>query len=137
MTRTSIIGTLAIATLAGPGLACSLDMRTLQVGVGDGSASSDARSCTPPATPIIMGQPDSPAQIARAFHFAAPGLTPPTITKASSADTFTITANPGIPSDAANAWGGIAVNFTQPPCIDASSFSGVSLTLTGDLGTCM
>ena len=47
-----------------------------------------------------------------------------------------VSANPGVPTDANNAFLGFGVGFGNPPCLDAGAFNAVRFTITGDLGTC-
>jgi len=45
-----------------------------------------------------------------------------------------VAAEPGTSSDPFNAWVGAGLPF--PGCVDASAYTGVRFTITGDLGTC-
>ena len=50
-----------------------------------------------------------------------------------------VTANPGIPISAGNAWFGFGFAigyFDEGGCLDASQFEGIRFTLVGSLGTC-
>ena len=105
--------------------------------VGTGPVACDG---TPPLTPMITGSPESPTAFSTPFTFAATGLTPPVVTTVTSPDGVTqslhVEANPGISADLAQNFAGFGLGFGFPGCVDASAFTGVKFTITGDLGTC-
>lgn len=70
------------------------------------------------------------------YTYAANGLAAPVVGLASSGSgqALAITSVPGTPTDAANAWLGFGLGFGS--CLDASSYTGVSFTVSGDLSTC-
>jgi Concanavalin A-like lectin/glucanases superfamily len=103
--------------------------------VGTGPVACDG---APPSTDLIVGSPFSPA--GAPFTYAATGLNPPNVVPVNDANGFTqalqVSLNPGVTSDPANAFLGFGFGFGNPPCLDASAFTGVRFTITGDLGTC-
>ena len=103
--------------------------------VGTGPISCDGVA---PFTADIIGPPYGIG--GPSFSYAAPGLTPPTVNQVFDPATYRmqlqVSANPGVPSDANNAFFGFGVGFANPICVDASAFNAVRFTLTGDLGTC-
>jgi hypothetical protein len=105
--------------------------------VGTGPISCDG---SPPFTPQITGSFQSP--IGGLFTFAATGtaLSPPTATTLFNPDGTTqglqVSASPGTTTDPNNAFVGFGWGFGFPACLDASAFTGVQFTITGDLGTC-
>ena len=92
----------------------------------------------PPATAQITGSFQSP--IGQPFTYAATGLTAPTVTLLPNGDGTTagaqVAANPGTTTDLNNSFVGFGWGFGNPPCLDASGFTGVQFTIAGDLGTC-
>jgi hypothetical protein len=103
--------------------------------VGTGPISCDG---VPAFTPLITGAYFAAA--GGSFTYAATGLTPPTITPIFNPDGSTqglqVSANPGATTDTNNAFLGFGWGFANPPCLDASAYTGVQFTVTGDLGTC-
>jgi hypothetical protein len=126
--------------------ACSPDS-LMEVGAKDagaGGAPVDAAVmktlCTgvPPASPQLTGVANTVVIPSSDYAYAAPQLTLPTGTPVYSADgiwqSLTVVASPGTTSDPGNNWLGVGVPFAS--CIDASAYTGVRFTITGDLGTC-
>ena len=107
--------------------------------VGTGPIACDGFA---PSTPQITGTPFGPADpFGGLFSFAAPGLVAPIVTPVIDPNSFVfqalqVSADPGVPSDANNAFLGFGLGFGNPPCLDASAFNAVQFTVTGDLGTC-
>jgi hypothetical protein len=105
--------------------------------VGTGPVSCDGR---PPVTPQITGSLSSPvgSPPAGLYTYAAPQLVAPAVTVLSNGDGTTsglqVSANPGTSTDPRNAYLGFGMGFLG--CLDASAFTGVQFTITGDLGTC-
>jgi hypothetical protein len=103
--------------------------------VGTGPVSCDG---VPAFTPFITGA--FFAAIGQSYTYAATGLTPPTITPILSPDGSTqgmqVSANPGVTADPNNSFVGFGWGFANPPCLDASAYTGVQFTVSGDLGTC-
>jgi len=86
----------------------------------------------------VIGTTASPTNVFNQFTFAAPGLSAPLVTPPpnGSLRTFDVSANPGTSTDPANSFFGFGLAFINPPCLDASRYTGVQFTITGDLGTC-
>ncbi len=107
--------------------------------VGTGPISCDG---FPPITPQITGSFLSPVgnPPGGVFTYAATGLAAPTVTTLFNTDGTTaglqVSANPGATTDPNNAFLGFGMGFGNPPCLDASAYTGVQFTVTGDLGTC-
>lgn len=106
--------------------------------VGTGPISCDG---TAPFTPQIIGAPFGIAGPGGVFTYVAPGLVAPAVTPVFDPGTYAfqalqVSANPGVPTDANNAFLGFGVGFDNPPCLDASAYNAVRFTITGDLGTC-
>jgi len=107
--------------------------------VGTGPVACDGRA---PFTPQITGVPFGPADpFGGLFTYAAPGLVAPAVTPVIDPNTFIfqalqVSANPGVPTDADNAFFGFGLGFGNPPCLDAGAFNAIQFTVTGDLGTC-
>ncbi|HVV52322.1 MAG TPA: LamG domain-containing protein [Polyangia bacterium] len=103
--------------------------------IGTGPISCDG---TPPATPLITGSFAGPS--GGTFGFNAPALAPPTVTTLPAADgslgAIQVSANPGATTDPTQSFLGVGLFFVNPPCLDASAYTGVQFTITGDLGTC-
>ncbi len=103
--------------------------------IGTGPVSCDG---VPPFTPQITGSFASP--IGQPFTYAATGLTAPTVMPLLNPDGSTqglqVSANPGATNDPNNSFLGFGWGFGNPPCLDASAYTGVEFTITGDLGTC-
>jgi hypothetical protein len=103
--------------------------------VGTGPISCDGFA---PFSPQITGSFAGP--IGALFTYAATGLTAPTVTTLFNPDGTTqgaqVSANPGATTDPNNAFLGFGWGFGNPPCLDASAYTGVQFTITGDLGTC-
>jgi hypothetical protein len=103
--------------------------------VGTGPISCDG---VPPATSQITDSFRSP--LGQQFTYAAAGLTAPTVTTLFNGDGTTagaqVTVSPGTTTDVNNSFVGFGWGFANPPCLDASGFTGVQFTITGDLGTC-
>jgi hypothetical protein len=91
-----------------------------------------------PGSPFITGNPSPPG--GATFVFAGPGLTAPVVSRVIAADdslqALQATINPGATTDPANAFLGFGLAFGNPPCLDASAYTGVKFTVSGDLGTC-
>jgi hypothetical protein len=92
---------------------------------------------TAPTSATALGGVGSPG--GGVYTYAATGLAAPSAIEIPLAgDTgIQVTANPGVPTDPANAFSGFGVFFSSPACVDASAFTGVQFTVTGDLGTCV
>jgi hypothetical protein len=107
--------------------------------IGTGPISCDG---FPPFTPQITDSFASPvgSPPGGIFTYAATGLTAPTVTTLFNTDGTTAglqaSANPGATIDPNNAFLGFGMGFGNPPCLDASAYTGVQFTVTGDLGTC-
>lgn len=103
--------------------------------VGTGPISCDG---VPPYTSLITGSIDTP--VAGFALYTAPGLQPLLATPLSSSEGIFqglhIEAEPGVPTDLGNDWFGIDMFLGNPSCVDASAYSGIQFTVTGDLGTC-
>jgi hypothetical protein len=91
-----------------------------------------------PASPQLTGVAYTVAIPTNVYSYAAPGLTLPTATPVYSADgtwqSLTVVASPGAATDPQDNWLGVGVPVTN--CIDASAYTGVRFTISGDLGTC-
>jgi hypothetical protein len=92
----------------------------------------------PPASPQLTGVANTVALPSNSYAYAAPGLVLPTATPGYSGDglwqSLTVVASPGVPSNPPDNWIGIGVPVVG--CVDASAYTGVRFTITGDLGTC-
>ncbi len=103
--------------------------------VGTGPISCDG---SPPLTAQITGSPLSP--VGGPYTYAAPGLNAPTVTALSGPggilEGLQVSAAPGASTDPNNAYFGVGLGFGNPSCVDASAYTGVQFTVTGDLGTC-
>jgi len=103
--------------------------------VGTGPVACDG---VMPFSPEIIGAPYAIG--GGPFAYAAPGLTAPTVAQVFDPKTYRnqlqVSASPGVPTDADNAFFGFGVGFANPPCTDASAYNAVRFTITGDLGTC-
>jgi hypothetical protein len=90
-----------------------------------------------PASPQLTGVPNTVAIPSSDYAYAAPGLTLPTATPVYATNgtwqALAIVASPGTTTDPANNWLGVGVSVG---CLDASAYTGVRFTITGDLGTC-
>jgi hypothetical protein len=93
---------------------------------------------SPPFTPQITGVPFGPA--GGSFAFQTGTLAAPTLTTQLGPDGSTqaiqISASPGTTTDIINNVVGFGFFFVNPTCVDASAFTGVRFTVSGDLGTC-
>jgi Concanavalin A-like lectin/glucanases superfamily len=103
--------------------------------VGTGPISCDG---APPYTAQLTGSPYTP--VGGFAIYSAPGLVPPDVTQLMSSDGvlqgLRVDANPGTPTDPGNSWFGVNLFLSNPSCVDASAYSGVQFTVTGDLGSC-
>lgn len=107
-------------------------------GGGAGGSGQLACSGSPPATPLLTGSTASP--VGGTFTFAAPNLAAPTVTPTIGSDgsiqSLQVTAAPGTTTDPFNAFSGLGLFFSSPACVNASAYSGVQFTVSGNLGTC-
>src|SRR5450432_599558 len=116
------------------------DGRSCHGGAGGrgGPPATNACAGISPSGPAITGSPLSPA--GGTYTYAAPNLIAPTVDPITSADGvlqgLNVSANPGVTSDPANSWTGLGLFFRAPPCVDATTYTGVKFTIAGDLGTC-
>jgi hypothetical protein len=106
--------------------------------VGTGPISCDG---SPPSTPLITGSSFSPTNPLGLFTYAGGGLAAPVVSAITSPldgslQALQVAANPGTSSDPMNAFLGFGLGFGNPSCLDASAYTGVQFTITGDLGTC-
>jgi hypothetical protein len=107
--------------------------------IGTGPISCDGY---PPQTPQITGSFFSPVgnPPGGLYTYAATGLLAPTVSVQTGGDGtmsgLQVSANPGVPMDSNNAFLGFGMGFGNPPCLDASAYTGVQFTVSGDLGTC-
>ena len=106
--------------------------------VGTGPIACDGVA---PFTPQITGASSGPASAGGLFTYAAPGLIAPTVTPVFDPATYAlqalqVSASPGVPTDANNAFLGFGLGFANPACLDASAYNAVKFTVTGDLSTC-
>jgi hypothetical protein len=108
--------------------------------IGTGPVSCDG---FPPSTPQITGSFASPVggnPPLGLYTYAATGLVAPAVSALPSSDgTFQglqVLANPGASTDLNNNYVGFGMGFDNPPCLDASAYTGVQFTVAGDLGTC-
>ena len=106
--------------------------------VGTGPIACDGVA---PFTAQITGASSGPASAGGLFTYVAPGLTAPTVTPVFDPATFAlqalqVSASPGVPTDANNAFLGFGLGFANPPCLDASAYNAVQFTIIGDLSTC-
>jgi hypothetical protein len=103
--------------------------------VGSGPISCDG---VPPYVAEITGSPFTP--VGGFAIYSAPGLVPPAVTQLTSPDGVLqglhVTASPGVPTEPGNDWFGVDLFLSNPACVDASAYSGVRFTVSGDLGTC-
>jgi hypothetical protein len=103
--------------------------------VGTGPISCDG---SPPAIPGITGTFGGPT--GGPFTFAATGLIPPNVNAVPASDgsieALQVALSPGTPTDPANNFLGEGLFFAAPSCVDASAFTGVTFTISGDLGSC-
>jgi hypothetical protein len=103
--------------------------------VGTGPISCDG---VPPFTSNITGSIDTP--VVGFALYTAPGLQPLVATPLTSSDGILqglhILAQPGIPSESANDWFGVDMYLGNPSCVDASAYTGIQFTVTGELSTC-
>jgi hypothetical protein len=113
------------------------------VGGGGAGGSFTVPVCvgSPPLTPLIIGSTSSPVSPAGLYTYAGSGLTAPVITVVTSPADGSIqslqaSVNPGATTDISNDFVGFGLGFDLPPCLDASAYTGVQFTVTGDLGTC-
>jgi hypothetical protein len=96
--------------------------------VGTGPISCDGSPAPTDQITNLVGSP---------FTFAGAGLSAPTVTPFKGPTLgLQVSANPGTTTDPSNAFLGFGWGFGGPPCLDASVFTGVQFTITGDLGTC-
>lgn len=104
--------------------------------VGTGPIACDG---APAATNLIIGAAFSPAN-GPPFTYVGTGLNAPVVVPVNDTNGFTqalqVSLNPGVATDPANAFLGFGFGFGGPPCLDASAYTGVRFTITGDLGTC-
>ena len=106
-------------------------------------------SGTPPASALItdfsdavvgpsgIGFGTAPNLGGGTFSYAAPGLTAPVLSLAltgSTGQALQVVASPGLTTDPGNAWSGFGLGFNM--CVDASAYTGVQFTITGDVGNC-
>jgi hypothetical protein len=93
---------------------------------------------SPPAGALITGSPTTPA--GGTFTYAAPGLSAPVVDSLTSPDGVLqglhVNANPGVTTDPANNWLGVGLFFSAPACVNATAYTGIKFTITGDLGSC-
>jgi hypothetical protein len=117
---------------------------------GMGGAAGAPQACvgTPPPTPLITdfseavaGDPilfgTPPNVTGGTFSYAAPGLTPSTLSLvpgANATPALEVAAHPGLPTDPSNAWFGFGLFFDS--CVDASAYDAVQFTINGSLGDC-
>jgi Concanavalin A-like lectin/glucanases superfamily len=101
--------------------------------VGTGPVSCDG---SPLFSPQLTGGPGFSGPVGSAFTFAAPGLTAPVVTEDPSTQALQVSVDTGTTTDPLNAFVGFGFPFINPPCADASAFTGVTFTVTGDLGNC-
>jgi hypothetical protein len=103
-----------------------------------GSGGALACSGSPPNGGAITGSASTPA--GGTFTYSAPNLTAPTVVPLTSTagvlQGLHVTASPGVTSDPSNSWSGVGLYFSQPACVDASTYTGFRFTVSGDLGTC-
>jgi hypothetical protein len=109
----------------------------------DGGAHSVVRGATlctglVPSSPQLMSGVNSVAVPSGAYTYAAPELTLPMVTPVYLADgtwqSLAVVASPGATTDPGNNWLGVGLPLSG--CVDASAYTGVRFTITGDLGTC-
>jgi hypothetical protein len=118
---------------------------------GTGGAPPMVCSGTPPAAALITDFSDAvagtsgiafgtpPGLGGGTFTYAATGLNPPVLSLApapagSTGQALQVVANPGLPTDPADEFSGFGLGFDM--CVDASAYTGVEFTITGDLGSC-
>ncbi len=92
----------------------------------------------PPASPILIGAPMSASE--KPLAVTAKALTPAVPTLLPSADggpqVLHVDVNTGIPRSAGDGWTIVQLLFVHPACLDASAFTGIQFTITGELGRC-
>jgi len=121
---------------------------------GAGGAGPMVCSGTPPASTLITDFSDAvvvagtpgisfggtaPNLGGGTFSVAATGLTKPVLSlvpapAGSTGQALQVVANPGLTTDPANAWSVFGLGFNM--CVDASAYTGVQFTITGDVGNC-
>jgi hypothetical protein len=112
---------------------------------GDGGTDGgvDGGTSGPPPGPPCVGQApfspnitDDPSFEGPGFYsFAAPGLTAITVTPQNDqngVESLHVMVN----LDPAHPFAGAGLSFTFPGCVDASAFTGIQFTITGNLGSC-
>jgi hypothetical protein len=107
--------------------------------IGTGPISCDGQ---PPFSAQITGaSPPFLSPIGQVFSFAPTGLAAPIATPIinpadGSTQGLQVTADPGATTDPTASFVGFGWGFGNPPCLDASAYTGVQFTIAGDLGTC-
>jgi hypothetical protein len=106
--------------------------------IGTGPVSCDGQ---PPFTAQLTGaSPPFLSPLGQVFSFAPTPLAAPIATQIIGPDGsiqgLQVTANPGATTDPTASFVGFGWGFGNPPCLDASAYTGVQFTVTGDLGTC-
>ncbi len=96
---------------------------------------SDAVPPSASSSVISWGTP--PNLTGGVYTFAASGLAVPAVSLASgsSGQALAVASAPGVPTDPGNAWLGVGLGIGS--CVDATAYTGVSFTITGDLSTCV
>ncbi len=103
---------------------------------------------TPPASALITDFSDAtgsdpitfgtaPNIMGGTFAYSGTGLTPPALsidTSGSGINGLRVVANPGATADGANNFFGFGLFLDS--CIDATAYTGVQFTITGNLGNC-
>lgn len=119
-------------------------------GAGGGAGGGPAMACqgTPPASALISDFSDAtgsdpilfgtaPNLMGGTFAYSGTGLTPPALSidsTGSGINGLHVVANPGATADGANNFFGFGLFFDS--CVDATAYTGVQFTITGNLGNC-
>ena len=122
------------------GPVAAVDAGVVDGGVADGGGKPGVVACqgSPPHTPLLLGTGLS--ALGGLWSYMAPGLAPPVVTDVFAPEgprqALQAVFDPGPAPTPDNTYLGFGYGFGDPPCLDASAYSGVSFKLTGDLGTC-
>lgn len=110
---------------------------TASDGEGGASGPPPGPPCAgqPPFSPMLTGGGFEADEVS-IFSFAAPGLTAVSVTPVEGPNGLT-GLHTMVNLDPAHIFAGAGLSFAFPACIDASAFTGIQFTITGDLGTCL
>jgi hypothetical protein len=124
------------ASQVSPGGPSAVAPATLVIGTGPISCDG-----VPAFTPQILPSPPFGGPLGNSFTYAATGLSPPVVSPLPPGPDgishgVAVTATPGTTTDPSNSFLGFGWGFGNPPCLDASAYTGVQFTVSGNLDTC-